>query len=136
VNIITKKIALLIIPLLILVVLISGCTSSNTTSTNTGSNYSTSSSSSGGSSSGNVVVKIITNEEWSGSVGADSNTRSIDGTGNHQENMGSADIVSAVIQKETNSTGMLRVQILKDGQVIKEESTTAEYGVVSVSASL
>jgi hypothetical protein len=135
VKIITKKIVLLIIPILVLVILTSGCTSSNTTSTS-GNNYSTSSSSSSGGSSGNVVVKIITNEEWSGSVGADSNTRSIDGTGNHQENMGSPDIVSAVIQKETNSTGMLKVQIVKDGQVVKEESTTAEYGVVSVSASL
>jgi hypothetical protein len=133
VNNITKKIALLIIPILVLVIFASGCTSSNTTSTDTGDNDYTSTSN---SDSGNTIIKIITNEEWSGSVGADSNTRSIDGTGNHQENMGSVNIVSASIQKQTNSTGMLKVQIVKNGEVIKEESTTAEYGVVTISASL
>jgi len=39
--------------------------------------------------------------------------------------------VSAAFQKQSES-GTLKVQILKGGKVVKEEQTTAAYGVVSV----
>ena len=42
------------------------------------------------------------------------------------------DMVSATIQKQGGDSGDLTVQIIKDGKVTKEESTTAAYGVVSV----
>ncbi len=40
-------------------------------------------------------------------------------------------IVSVVFQKQTEA-GTLKVQIIKDGEVVKEAETTAAYGVVSV----
>lgn len=126
-----KKIALFIIPLILLIVAISGCTSSNNTNNDTNS-QSTSSS----SSSGTVLVKIITSGNWSGSVGDGSTSKTIEGKGNYQQDMGSAQTVSANIQKQTNSSDTLTVQILQNGKVIKQESTSAQYGVVTVSASL
>ena len=40
-------------------------------------------------------------------------------------------IVSAVFQKQTEN-GLLKVEILRDGNLIKSSETTASYGVVSV----
>ena len=41
-------------------------------------------------------------------------------------------MVTAVIQKSGGGSGTLKVEILKNGKVVKEASTSAEYGVVSV----
>ena len=39
-------------------------------------------------------------------------------------------------RKKDGSSNELTIQILKDGKVVKESSTTAEYGVAQVSASV
>jgi hypothetical protein len=44
----------------------------------------------------------------------------------------SLDSVSATMQKKSPGPGTLTVQIISDGSVKKEQSTTADYGVVSV----
>ncbi len=44
--------------------------------------------------------------------------------------------VSASFQKKDNSNSELRVQIVKDGSVIKTGSTTAAYGLVLVSSTV
>ena len=47
-----------------------------------------------------------------------------------------ARIISANAQKTDSGSGTLTIQILKDGKVIEESSTDAEYGVASVSATV
>ena len=47
-----------------------------------------------------------------------------------------ASLISANAQKKDGSSNELTIQILKDGKVVKESSTTAEYGVAQVSASV
>lgn len=42
------------------------------------------------------------------------------------------DSVVAVMQKRGQGNGELIVQMLVDGEVVKEQSTTAEFGVVSL----
>jgi len=42
------------------------------------------------------------------------------------------DSVSAVMQKREQGNGVLTVQMLVDGEVVKEQSTSAEFGVVSL----
>lgn len=60
---------------------------------------------------------------------------SYDGKGNETINItGDPMIISAVIQKKSGNKKELKVQILKDGKVEKESSTTAAYGVVNVGA--
>ncbi|WP_433630748.1 hypothetical protein [Halomicrococcus sp. NG-SE-24] len=45
-----------------------------------------------------------------------------------------ANVVSANAQKEDGSGSKLTIQVLEDGNVVKETSTTAEYGVAQVTA--
>lgn len=45
----------------------------------------------------------------------------------------SMDSVTAVMQKNGADSSELRVQIVVDGEVVEETSTTAEYGVAQVS---
>ena len=40
--------------------------------------------------------------------------------------------VSVVAQRSTDEVGALTVKVYKDGKVVKEETTTAKYGMVSV----
>ncbi len=85
----------------------------------------------GNSNDGNIQIKIIYSGSWSGSIGDDSGQRSVDGRGTQVFDMKGGTVV-AVIQK-MDSGGTLTVQILQDGKVIETQSTSAEYGVVSVS---
>lgn len=82
-----------------------------------------------------VQVKIIYEGSWSGNIATAGASSSYDGTGDEtiDVNASSFDIVSAVIQKTDSDSSELKVQIIKDGKVVKESSTSAEYGVVSVS---
>jgi len=85
-------------------------------------------------SSSGWAVNIISNGAWSGSVGGDGNSYSIDGRRNKRIPIeGDPWIVSAVIQKQGES-GTLKVQILKDGEIKKESETSAAYGVVSITS--
>lgn len=84
-----------------------------------------------------VQVHIITDGSWSGSIGDIGGQSTYDGSGEDTIDLGDADsIVSAAIQKQTGDSSELKVEILKDGKVIKDGSTTAEYGVVTVSTSV
>ncbi|WP_295608240.1 hypothetical protein [Methanobrevibacter sp.] len=81
-----------------------------------------------------LQLKITTDGSWSGSVLVGGSSKSIDGSGSQTIDLDgdSWDMVSATIQKQGGDNGDLTVQIIKDGNVAKEESTTAAYGVVSV----
>ncbi|UPM41905.1 hypothetical protein [Halocatena salina] len=93
----------------------------------------------GDSDSGSVAsgfaVRIRYEREWSGVVGGDEQTKSVDGTG--METIAIEDdhpvVISANAQKLDDSSETLTVQILEDGEVRKDVSTDAEYGVASVS---
>lgn len=89
-----------------------------------------------GSSGSTFEVKVEYNGEWQGSVSAGGSSRSIEGTGSKTIDIdGSPDIISANAQKEDDSSDELTIKILKDGKVVKEASTTAEYGVAQVTYS-
>lgn len=81
-----------------------------------------------------IQVKITYDGSWSGNVGTAGSISSYDGTGDKtiDVNGSSFDTVSAAIQKQDGSSSELKVQIIKDGKVVKESSTTAEYGVVTI----
>ena len=82
-------------------------------------------------------VKIIYDGEWSGAAGDVSAINSISGSGDETIDMpDDASLISANAQKKDGSSNELTIQILKDGKVVKESSTTAEYGVAQVSASV
>jgi hypothetical protein len=78
-------------------------------------------------------IKIESNTSWSGSIGADGSSRTIEGYGSETWKV-TGTIAVAVIQKQTEY-GYLTVSILRDGRVLDSQTTTAAYGVVSVSAS-
>ncbi len=83
-----------------------------------------------------VQLNITTAGSWSGSYLANGTTSSISGNGNKlvDLNTTSGDIVSATIQKEGGGTGELKVDIIKNGKVVKSASTNTGYGVVSLSS--
>lgn len=84
-----------------------------------------------------VQVKVIYSGDWSGAVGDDGSTNSVSGSGEETIDIDDgAMIVSANAQKKDASSEELTIQILKDGKVIKESSTDAEYGVASVSTTV
>ncbi|WP_280536612.1 hypothetical protein [Halopenitus sp. POP-27] len=89
-----------------------------------------------GDSGSSYEVRIEYDGEWSGAVGSGGSASSVDGSGTETiEIDGDPDIISANAQKQEANSDELVVQILKDGEVVKESSTTAEYGVAQVSYS-
>lgn len=99
------------------------------------SSSSSSSDSDDGVGDASLQVKVITSGSWQGSVGTASKQKSVSGSGTQVINLDGSgwDIASAVIQKQKGDNSKLTVQLIKDGNVKAEESTTAAYGVVSVS---
>ena len=81
-----------------------------------------------------IEIKIICSSGWSGSISDDDGSKSVDGSGGETFEMAGGGIVVAVIQKK-GASGTLTVQILEDGEVVETQTTTAEYGVVTVSHS-
>lgn len=78
-------------------------------------------------------IEIESNTSWMGVIGGDGSMRSINGYGSQTWKLTGYRVVSAVIQKQTEE-GYLTVRILKDGKVVDKQTTTAPYGIVSVSA--
>lgn len=82
------------------------------------------------------AFKVLYDGEWQGSISAGGSSKSIEGTGTKTVSIdGSPDIISGNAQKQDDSSAKLTVQILNNGEVVKETSTTAEYGVAQVSYS-
>ncbi len=90
-----------------------------------------------------VRVTMPAGQCWSGSIGVDVNQASHDGCGTQTIDVrDDCDLaVTAVIQKGFDETtlepfpGTLTVDILRDGVVVETGSTSADFGVVSVSFS-
>lgn len=94
-------------------------------------------SSSGSESTGaTFTVRVKYDGEWSGSVGSGGSVRSIDGSGTKTITIeGSPSVISANAQKRDKGSGTLTIQILKNGEVVKESSTSAQYGMAQISYS-
>lgn len=92
----------------------------------------------GKTSSYEIRVETTPPGEFSGSYGITESSgttsqKSVDGFGSATYPAGSGMFSVAVFQKKTEG-GLLVVEVLRDGQPYKREFTSAEYGVVSVSA--
>ena len=81
-----------------------------------------------------IQIRITCDGYWHGSVGVGSSQASYSGFGDKLINLDgdSSDIVAAAVQKQDSGNGKLKVEIIKDGKVVKDASTTSEYGVVSL----
>ncbi len=83
-----------------------------------------------------IQVNVLYKNRWSGSSGLNGNLNNYDQNGSKsikytycEKN----DSVSATIQKRDSSNDELKVQILKNGALMKEESTKTPYGIVTIS---
>jgi cytoskeletal protein RodZ len=107
---------------------------STTPATNTASSSSSSSDSSSSSSSSGVAVVISYSGEWSGAIADSSGTRSIEGTGSETISLDGVDgAVAANAQKRDSGSGTLTISLTNGGSTLKTSSTSAQYGVASVS---
>lgn len=70
-------------------------------------------------------------------MGGMDSTRTVDGDGTKtvEIDAGDSGIVSANAQKQDDSSSKLTIQILHNGKVVEESSTSAEYGMVQISYS-
>ena len=110
---------------------VSAPTATNTTPTTDTSNIASSST----PTASGIQVKVSYSGSWQGSYGDESGQQSVDGSGTKTFDMGSPNIVSAVFQKMNGGHGTLTVEIIEDGTVVESKSTSAAYGVVTVSHS-
>ena len=84
-----------------------------------------------------VQVKVIYDGEWQGAAGDADSMNSISGSGEKTIDLEDANmIVSANAQKQDGGSGELTIQILKDGKVLEEGSTDAEYGMAQITANV
>ncbi len=90
-----------------------------------------------GSSGDGYQVRVSYDGEWSGSFGSMGESRTVDGTGAKTIDIDMDDemlnMVSATVQKLEAGDGEMTVEILNDGEVVEEKSTSAEHGVVTIS---
>jgi hypothetical protein len=86
-----------------------------------------------GSVNNNRII-VIYEGSWTGAIDEDTGIHSVQGSGiqsfSLDENPG---IVAAVFQKDDTGTGILSAEIIQGNQIVEFQSTSAEFGVVSVS---
>ncbi|MBZ2166641.1 Ig-like domain-containing protein [Methanobacterium spitsbergense] len=88
------------------------------------------------SSSSQVEISVSYSGPWTGAIADSTGTRSVEGTGPQKFPLGeNPGIVSTNFQKHDNGTGTLTVQILDGGNPVETQSTSAEFGVASVTHS-
>lgn len=89
-------------------------------------------------SDGELEVRISCPVEWSASIGDESKTNSYKGIGDSviELDPDEYDVVAAAVQKTTSGNDELKVQLIKDNIVLDENSTTNDFGVVTVSTTV
>lgn len=116
------------IGLLVLViglVAVSGCTSSNNSNSNSNGN----SSSSNASASNDVNIVVSYSGSWAVDVSGPFGYRSLSGTGDQTNNIGSVSgSVTAAARKTEGGNGLLTVSITKGGKTLASQSTSAPWG--------
>lgn len=81
-----------------------------------------------------LVVVIDYSGEWSGALSLPNESQSIDGYGTERYTISPApDYLSVTAQKLEESVLTLEIRILWGGDIINKTSTTADYGVASLS---
>lgn len=83
----------------------------------------------------NLQVKVIYNGHWKGSIGLNEDLTNYDETGSKTVEYGDFlenDTLSASIQKTESNNNELKVQFIKNGQILKEDSTKTPYGIVTI----
>lgn len=85
-----------------------------------------------------LQIKITYPGEWTASIGDKNNSNYYEGTGDKLFNIDEDDydVIAAAVQKKTSGSDTLKVEVIKDGNVVDKESTTEEYGVVTVSTTI
>lgn len=75
-------------------------------------------------------VHVTYDGSWAGAVGQPGSMQSVSGSGSKTIDVdGSPEIVATTVHKTDDSTGELTVQIVEDGSVVKEASTTSSESV-------
>ena len=90
------------------------------------------------SSDEGLQIRISCPVDWSASVGDGDASTMYEGTGDEVIEIDESqyDVIAAAVQKKTSGSDKLEVQIIKDGNVVDDESTTKDYGVVTVSTTI
>lgn len=84
-----------------------------------------------------LSFKVLYDGAWQGALGTESGQRSISGRGDaHLPVDNAASIVSGNAQKQDDSSSTLTVQILVNGDVVTEQSTSAAYGIAQISENI
>jgi len=107
------------IVLLILVVFVSGCTTSNNI---TSSNQ----------SSKNVIIQIISDSSWNGTLTYNGIEYNITGTKNRNYNLGNNPGAVTIYLKTNNNTGNLTVQLLQGTNIIQTQNISSNQGFVNI----
>lgn len=102
--------------LILLLILVCGCTSSNSATSDV------------------IEVSIDYNGSWKGLIEYNNGRFSIEGAGDISIPIPDATMgVSATFRKWDSSSNELTVKMVKNGNVIEQQSTNASFGVASVS---
>lgn len=102
--------------LILLLILVCGCTSSNSATSDV------------------IEVSINYNGNWKGLIEYNNGRFSIEGAGDISIPIPDATMgVSATFRKWDSSSNELTVKMVKNGNVIEQQSTNASFGVASVS---
>ena len=121
----SKKMLLGLVALVCFVVVVSGCTSSNNSNSNSNGN----SSSSNASASSDVNIVVSYSGSWAVDVSGPFGYRSLSGTGDQTNNIGSVTgSVTAAARKTDGGTSALTVSITKGGKTLASQRTSAPYG--------
>jgi hypothetical protein len=123
-----KKIAILAVPILLLVVFASECTSNN----NSKSSISPPQNNSNIQSNSNTVVQINSDTLWSGTLTYNGKTQIINGNGNVEYDLGPNPGAITIALKKTRNAGTLSVKLVKEGNVVVDQSTSGGQGVISI----
>lgn len=84
-----------------------------------------------------IQIVVYYKGYWSGVYGDISGSSSVDGKGDKTITINRAkSFVSCTFQKSDSGSEKLTVQILKNGKVLEERDTTAQYGIVTCSAKI
>ena len=111
--------------LIIGLVAVSGCTSNNNSNSNSNGN----SSGSNASASSDVNVVVSYSGSWAVDVSGPFGYRSLSGTGDQTNNIGSVSgSVTAAARKTEGGNGLLTVSITKGGKTLASQSTSAPWG--------
>jgi hypothetical protein len=131
---ISKEIILGIV-LVCFVLVASGCISSDSTSDNTSSDDNTSndnSSSDDKASSNDVTIDVKYSGPWAADVSGEFGYRSLSGTGNQKNSLGSVSgPITVSARKTEGGSGTLTVSILKGKETLSSASTSSPWGAAT-----